>query len=105
MEIKLSQIKSKKCHCGIWDKKTGLECERCPLDSTFSKFHWNTTGYFCKIDDYKRGLIPDMEINLPTEIKPEIKEKNKDDPAYLDAYEEQCDFNKVLLNYLEIEDK
>ena len=66
MKIKLSQIKAKKCHCGMYNEKDGVECEICPLDSSFSKIHWQTRGYFCKIDDFKNGLIEDMEIDLPT---------------------------------------
>ena len=95
MKIKLSQIKSKKCHCGMWCKEDGVECEACPLDSSFSKIHWAERGYFCKIDDFKRGLIEDQEIDLPTEPK--------DAGDYQGFEDEYVDFCKALLKYLEIE--
>ena len=46
MKVKLSQIKDRKCHCGMWDPETGVECEACPFDSSFSRFHFMTNGYF-----------------------------------------------------------
>ena len=57
--MKLSEA-NKKEMC----KKYG-ECETCPFDSTFSAIHWMQRGYFCKIDDFKRGLIEDQEIEEP----------------------------------------
>ena len=86
MKIKLSQIKSKKCHCGMWCKEDGVECEVCPLDSSFSKIHWAERGYFCKIDDFKRGLIEDQEIDLQSK-----------------SIEGDDSFEKGLLKFLEIE--
>ena len=41
------------------------ECETCPFDSSFSALHWMQRGYFCKIDDFKHGLIEDMDVEEP----------------------------------------
>ncbi len=45
--------------------KKYCECETCPFDSSFSALHWPQRGYFCKIDDFKCGLIEDQEIEEP----------------------------------------
>ena len=63
--LRLSQIKSKKCGCCMSEEKDGVECETCPLDSTFSKNHFLTRGYFCRINDFKAGIEQDQEIVLP----------------------------------------
>lgn len=101
MKVKLSQIKSKKCHCGMWDRETGVECEACPFDNSFSRLRFMTQGYFCKIDDYKSGLIEDMEISVETDLS----EFGNFDEEDIGRYEEHINFNKALLNYLEIEDR
>lgn len=54
--VKLSQAnKEEKC-------AKYKECETCPYDSSFSNLHWQSRGYFCKIDDFKQGLIDDEDI-------------------------------------------
>ena len=98
MKVKLSQIKFKKCYCGMRDHETGVECEACPFDSSFSRIHFMTKGYFCKIDDFKNGLIDDQEIIVETDLN----EFGNYDENYRGNYEEHIDFNKNLLNYLEI---
>lgn len=62
--LMLSQIKSKRCHCGMSESKDGVECETCPFDSSFSKNHFMAKGYFCRINDFKAGIEPEQEIIL-----------------------------------------
>ena len=99
MKVKLSQIKDRRCHCGMRDHETGVECEACPFDSSFSRFHFMTNGYFCRIDDFWNGLIDDQEITVETDVS-EFGNFDEKDIGY---YEEHIDFNKALLTYLAID--